>query len=133
MKTKIVMVGQQHFTMAHDPKPNIIRIRIDHTPEEGEPMYDEQHVLVLTRPLTEEEEDDPALADLVPTEWITNPMLCQLVEVSADIDETELRRLVQKQHRLARDRAALIKQTERELTPKIQEFEQRHLDFEVIE
>jgi len=133
MKARIVMVDQQHFSMARDPKPNVIRIRVDHTPEEGEPMYDEQHILVPIRPLTEEEINDPALADLVPKEWRTNPALCQFIEVPADIEDSELEQIVRKQLKIAKSRAATIQQVEKELTPKIKEFEAKWLGLEVKE
>lgn len=54
-------------------RKGLVQVRFAMYLDPGDYGYDVYHVQVPERALTEEELDDPALADLVPLKWQTNP------------------------------------------------------------
>lgn len=72
-----------------------LRMRVDVYPSDKDKTYARQYVDKPTRPLTQAEMDDPALAALVPKVKSLNPCLCHFITVSSSTPRLDLAKLMQ--------------------------------------
>jgi hypothetical protein len=123
MKAEVALV--QEF-----PVEGVLRIRINTYREPGEPGYEEHHVQVPSRDLTQEEMDNPALAALVPKVWQNNPCLNQFIKVKVGTTPEQLQEIMREHiKRVKKAPIDLVTSLPDVKAEHIQRGLQKHLQF----